>query len=81
VAKSREVTKANNTCVSCPICSCEISLDSAQRLPGEFSVLCPNCGQRKNHKSVEAHDRKEQAETTHPLRAIQFGKRTAYLSN
>ena len=63
-----------DTCVSCPACSCEIRLPSALRLPGQFSVLCPNCGQRKNYGSAEVHDRKD-AEATDTFRRIQFGGR------
>jgi CxxC motif-containing protein len=74
VATSRKILKVD-TCVSCPMCSCEIPLHSALRLPREFSVRCQNCGQRKIYGSAEVHDRKEDAKVTHIFREIQFGTR------
>ena len=58
--------------VSCPMCSCEISVLRG-RLPREFSVLCPNCGSRKEYLLGELHDAKRDVETIH-ARAVQFGK-------
>ena len=71
MARARKDFKTD-TCVSCPACSCEIRLPSALRLPEQFSVLCPNCGQRKHYGPAEVHDRKEDAEATFPR--IQFGR-------
>ena len=63
------------SCVSCQTCSCEIPVLSARRLPREFSVLCPNCGWRKEHQLAELHDAKQAADSTHEIRRIQFGRK------
>lgn len=46
-------------------------------LPREFSVLCPNCGERKFYQVAQAHDRKPNAETTQISGRIQFGMKRA----
>jgi endogenous inhibitor of DNA gyrase (YacG/DUF329 family) len=63
------------SCVSCPTCSHEIPLASTLRLPGVFSVPCPNCGQRKVYQSAEAHDPKQEAEVVKASGPIQFATR------
>jgi hypothetical protein len=60
------------TCVNCPACSYEIRLVSPLRLPGEFSVPCPNCGLRKVYESAEAHDPRPEPEVTKTSGRIQF---------
>jgi DNA-directed RNA polymerase subunit RPC12/RpoP len=62
--------------VSCPMCSCEIPLVGKQRLPREFSALCPNCGHRKVFLQAEVHDPKPDAAATKAPRKNQFGKKT-----
>jgi hypothetical protein len=79
VARARKDFKTD-TCVSCPACSCEIRLPSALPLPGQFSVPCPNCGQRRNYESAQVHDRKD-AEATHTRRRIQFGRKKIYIQS
>jgi hypothetical protein len=63
------------SCVSCPTCSCEIPMLNAMRLPREFSVLCPNCGWRDEYQLVAVHDARQDGESTHEFRRIQFGKK------
>ena len=58
--------------VSCPACSHEIPLASTPHMRGEFSVPCPNCGQRKMYLWAEAHDAKREAEVIKAAGAIQF---------
>jgi DNA-directed RNA polymerase subunit RPC12/RpoP len=72
VATSRKMSEAD-TCVNCAMCSREIPLHGAHRLRGEFSVSCPNCGQRKFYGSADVHDRKEARETNGASRAMHFG--------
>jgi hypothetical protein len=61
--------------VSCPKCSFEIPVLSAGRLPREFSVLCPNCGWRKEHQSAELHRAKQDWEQNPEAKRAQFGKK------
>ena len=63
------------SCVSCPTCAREIPVQSAARLPREFSVLCPNCGRREEHQLAGLHGAKPEEESIHGLRNSQFGKR------
>ena len=63
------------SCVSCPTCSFEIPVPSAQRLPREFSVLCPHCGWRREYLSTDLHDAKQGAEPPRQFPRIQFGKK------
>ena len=65
----------DHTCVTCPTCSREIIVPSAARLPREFSVLCLNCGWRKEYQLAQLHDATEAAETPCIVRRIQFGKK------
>jgi predicted RNA-binding Zn-ribbon protein involved in translation (DUF1610 family) len=77
VATSRKVSQID-TCVRCPTCSWEIPLVGTLRLPREYSVLCPNCGQRKVYQAAQAHDLKQDAEATKTSgRIIQFGTKKA----
>jgi hypothetical protein len=62
-------------CVSCSACFFEIPLVNALRLPGEFSVPCPNCGQRKVYRSAEAHDPKSGTEATKTFGRVHFPAR------
>ena len=62
-------------CVSCPMCSGEISLVGKQRLPQEFSAQCPNCGHRKVYQSTATHDPMEDAKAHRKPRAIEFGRK------
>jgi predicted RNA-binding Zn-ribbon protein involved in translation (DUF1610 family) len=55
-------TPKMGACVSCPACSREIPLADS-RLPAEFSVPCPRCGQRKIYRSSDAHEPREGMET------------------
>jgi hypothetical protein len=75
MAVFRKITQPDTSCVRCPTCSCEIPVLNARRLPREFSVMCPNCGWRKEHQSAELHDTKQDAESIHEFRNIRFGKR------
>jgi hypothetical protein len=77
VAVFRKTIKASvdASCVTCPKCSCEIPVLGAQRPPREFSVLCPNCGWRKEYLPGELHDARPDAEPAHEIGAIQFGKK------
>jgi hypothetical protein len=67
--------------VSCPTCRCEIPVQSAQRLPREFSVKCPNCGWRKEYRSAELHDAKPEAESPREIPRNQFGKKNVKIEN
>jgi orotidine-5'-phosphate decarboxylase len=63
-----------DTCVSCPVCSCEIPVLNTKSLPREFSVLCPGCGARKLYHLAQAHDQKEEPIAAQPSsQRIQFG--------
>jgi hypothetical protein len=75
MAVFRKIVQPDTTlsCVRCPTCSCEIPVLNARRLPPEFSVLCPNCGSRKEYQLAGLHDTKRDAESK--LHKIQFGKR------
>jgi hypothetical protein len=44
------------------------------RLPKQFSVLCANCGRRKEYQLGEIYDAKPDPETIHAFRRGQFGK-------
>jgi hypothetical protein len=66
---------AGMSCVSCPTCACEIAVQSALRLPREFSVKCPNCGWRREYQSAELHDAKPKAEPPREFPRIQFGNK------
>jgi hypothetical protein len=74
MAASPDISKID-ACVSCPMCSSEIPLPSGLRLPRQFSVRCPNCGQRKIHDLAEVHNRKDDA-ATQAFAEIQFGSKT-----
>jgi hypothetical protein len=63
------------SCVSCPTCSCEIPVHSVLRMPREFSVLCPNCGWRREYQPADLHDARRDAEVTREFPRIQFGKK------
>ena len=63
------------SCVSCPKCSFEIPVQGAGRLPREFSVLCPNCGWRKEHQPAELHGAKQDWEQIRESKRTQFGKK------
>jgi hypothetical protein len=77
VAVFRKIAKldVSMSCVSCPTCTCEIPVQSAARLPREFSVKCPNCGWRREYQSAALHDAKPQAEPPHEFPRIQFGRK------
>jgi hypothetical protein len=60
-------------CVSCPTCSYEIPVQSTLRMPREFSVLCPNCGWRREYQPADLHDAGRGAEPTRQFPGIQFG--------
>ena len=68
-------TGASLSCVSCPTCSCEIPVQAALRMPRAFSVLCPNCGRRREYQSAELHDAKQNAERIREFSKIQFGRK------
>jgi hypothetical protein len=68
-------TDASVSCESCPTCSCEIPVQAALRMPREFSVLCPNCGWRREYKSADLHDAKQDTEPTREFPKIQFGRK------
>ena len=72
---NRDRSRAEGACVSCPACAREIPLVGRQRLPPEFSVLCPNCGHRTVYPAAAMHDRKPSAEPTRPGH-IEFGKKS-----
>ena len=63
------------SCVSCPKCSFEIPVLGARRLPREFSVLCPNCGWRKEYQLAGLHDAKQDWEQNREIKRIEFGKK------
>jgi hypothetical protein len=50
-------------------------VQSALRMPREFSVKCPNCGWRREYQSAELHDAKPEPESPHQFPRIQFGKK------
>jgi hypothetical protein len=81
-AASAEAARAQNridrACVSCPACAFEIPVVDTKRLPKEFSLLCPNCGQRGVYVSAEVHAPKVAADATRASRKIQFGKKADY---
>ena len=64
-------------CVNCPKCSYEIPVHSTLRIPREFSVLCPNCGWRREYQPADLHDARRDAEPTRQCPGIQFGKKNA----
>jgi hypothetical protein len=68
-------TGASVSCVSCPRCACEIPVQAALRMPREISVLCPNCGWRREYKSAELHDAEQDAGPTREFPRIQFGRK------
>jgi hypothetical protein len=64
------------TWVGCPVCACEIPVDSAHRLPREFSVQCPNCGGRSVYQLSQLHEERTATAATRIVERISFGKRT-----
>jgi hypothetical protein len=64
-------------CVSCPTCSYEIPVQSTLRIPREFSVLCPNCGWRREYQPADLHDARRDAGATREFPRNQFGKKSA----
>jgi len=74
VAVFRKIIK-DSTWVSCPGCSCEIPVQNAARLPREFSVPCPNCGERKVYGPADVQERKAEVETADAFKPVQFGRR------
>ncbi len=78
MATSQDISKID-ACVSCPMCSSEIPLPSGLRLPRQFSVPCPNCGQRKIHDLAEVHNRKDNASQIST--EIHFGRQTDFRSS
>jgi len=52
-----------DTWVNCPSCLREIAVSTTSRLPAEFSVVCPNCGQRKVHRAADVHEREQGSQT------------------
>jgi hypothetical protein len=81
-AASAEAARAQNridrACVSCPACAFEIPVMDTRGLPTEFSVLCPNCGQRSLCRSAGVHAPKAVADAPKASRKIQFGKKADY---
>jgi hypothetical protein len=75
VAVFRKIVNAGASCVSCPTCSGEIPVQSALRMPREFSVKCPNCGERREYQSAELHDAKPEAGSPRECPRIQFGRK------
>jgi predicted RNA-binding Zn-ribbon protein involved in translation (DUF1610 family) len=65
--------------VICPTCSFEIPLATGQRLPNDFSILCPNCGQRKFYRPADLRALAPDVEAVHAIRRIAFstGKKQA----
>jgi len=63
------------SCVSCPTCSFDIPVQSGLRMPREFSVLCPNCGWRREYHPADLHDARPEAELHREFSRIQFGKK------
>jgi predicted RNA-binding Zn-ribbon protein involved in translation (DUF1610 family) len=64
-----------STYVTCPACATEIRLACTARPPGEFSVACPNCGQRTIHQATEAHDPLPSVARPTILRRLEFSTR------
>jgi hypothetical protein len=80
VAAPKKIIAKAEVCVTCPACSHEIPMVTANSLPREFSVLCENCGGRKFYQLAQIHDQKPDAEITGMPARIQFGmKRAIYL--
>jgi hypothetical protein len=75
---NRDRRRTDGSSVSCPACSCEIPVVGTQRLPREFSVLCPNCGQRNFYQQVETHDPKQDAGAARTPAKIEFGKKSTH---
>jgi ssDNA-binding Zn-finger/Zn-ribbon topoisomerase 1 len=63
------------SCVSCPTCSFEIPVHSVLRMPREFSILCPNCGWRREYQPADLHDARAEAELPREFPRVQFGKK------
>jgi hypothetical protein len=63
------------SCVSCPTCSFEIPVQGGLRMPRGFSVLCPNCGWRREYQPADLHDARPEAELLRDFPKIQFGKK------
>jgi uncharacterized Zn finger protein (UPF0148 family) len=77
VETSRKITAKAEVCVTCPTCSHEIPVVTANSLPREFSVLCANCGGRKFYQLAQIHDQKPDAEITGMPARVQFGMKRA----
>ena len=77
MATSRKIILKADVCVTCPTCFCEISVLTANSLPREFSVLCPNCGGRKFYQLAQIHDQKPDAEMARTPERLQFGTKRA----
>lgn len=74
MAASRKTVVNPAAYVSCPTCSCEITvLNTIRSLPREFSVLCPKCGGRKLYQLAQVHEQKQVAETAGVSRGMPFG--------
>jgi plasmid rolling circle replication initiator protein Rep len=50
-------------------------MQSGLRMPREFSVLCPNCGWRREYHPADLHDARPEAELLREFPRIQFGKK------
>jgi DNA-directed RNA polymerase subunit M/transcription elongation factor TFIIS len=75
---AREQARLERACVNCPACAFEIPLADTKRLPREFSLLCPGCGQREVYYLAQIHEPEEDAEAIRAPRKIQFGKKAAH---
>jgi predicted RNA-binding Zn-ribbon protein involved in translation (DUF1610 family) len=72
----KDTEPKSSSWVSCPACSCDIALVDTRGLTGEFSVPCPNCGQRKVYRTADVHDSKPGAQAIKALGRKQFATTT-----
>ena len=77
MATSRKIILKADVCVTCPACFCEISVLTANSLPREFSVMCPNCRGRKLYQLAQIHDQKPDAEIAQIPGRLEFGMKRA----
>jgi DNA-directed RNA polymerase subunit RPC12/RpoP len=74
---ARDRQRSDARCVTCPACSREIPVAGRQRLPQEFSVLCPGCGHRRAYQADEAHEPKPVTGASRTPAKVEFGKKAA----
>jgi hypothetical protein len=77
VTNARKAVVGSDNCVNCPTCSYEILLLNGQKPTKEFSVLCPNCGERSFHQLTGIHDHRLNPDSAKISARVPFGMRAA----